>query len=317
MSDSVSDLLSDTSGLLTVRDWLRWTYSRFNENPSLFYGHGTDNSQDEALYLVLQALHLPWDYDPACFGSRLTDSECRQLATLVQRRIRERIPTAYLLNQAWFCGMPFYVDERVLIPRSPVAELIEKGFEPWLGGRTPGLVLDLCCGSGCIGIACSQVFPEAQVDLIDISADVLDVARINIDRFGLWDRVRTIQSDMFLSLKRMEDWPRYELIVSNPPYVDVEAMANLPDEYLHEPVLGLKAGDDGLDFVRTILMNAADFLTGNGLLVVEVGNNDWALQQACPDVPFTWVEFEHGGHGVFVLAAQECRRYCDRFGDSR
>ncbi|WP_211828215.1 50S ribosomal protein L3 N(5)-glutamine methyltransferase [Kistimonas asteriae] len=312
----VSDLLNDTSGLLTIRDWLRWTYSRFNEDPSLFYGHGTDNSWDETLHLVLQALNLPWDYDSAYFDSRLTDSERQQLTALVQRRIREHIPTAYLLNQAWFYGMPFYVDERVLVPRSPIAELIEKGFEPWLGGQTVDRVLDLCCGSGCIGIACSQAFPEAQVDLVDISEDALEVAHINIDRFELWDRVRTVQSDMFLSLKTMEDRPRYQLIVSNPPYVDAEDMADLPDEYLHEPALGLEAGNDGLDFARTILTNAAEFLDENGLLVVEVGNSEWALQEAYPEVPFTWVEFEHGGHGVFVLTAEECRRYRDRFGDS-
>ncbi len=312
----MSDLLNDTSGLLTIRDWLRWTYSRFNEEPSLFYGHGTDNGWDEARHLVLQALNLPWDYDPGYFDSRLTDSERQQLTTLVQRRIREHIPTAYLLNQAWFFGMPFYVDERVLVPRSPIAELIEKGFEPWLNDQPVNRVLDLCCGSGCIGIACSQAFPEAQVDLVDISEDALEVAHINIDRFELWDRVRSIQSDMFLSLKSMEDRPRYQLIVSNPPYVDAEDMADLPDEYLHEPALGLEAGNDGLDFARNILTNAADFLDDNGLLVVEVGNSEWALQDAYPDVPFTWVEFEHGGHGVFVLTAEECRRYRDRFGDS-
>ena len=303
----MSSLLNDTTGLLSIRDWLRWAYSRFNEAHTLFYGHGSDNSWDEALLLILQALHLPCDYPPAYFDSRLTDGECQHLATLVQRRIKERIPTAYLLNQAWFSGMPFYVDERVLVPRSPIAELIENGFAPWLGEQSVDRVLDLCCGSGCIGIACARAFPEAQVDLVDISAAALEVAHINIDRFELWERVRTLQSDLFLSLKQTEDHPRYQLIVSNPPYVDAEDMSDLPDEYLHEPALGLEAGNEGLDFVRTILANASDFLDDNGLLVVEVGNSQWALQRAYPDVPFTWVEFERGGHGVFLLTAEECR----------
>ncbi|MCK5893985.1 MAG: 50S ribosomal protein L3 N(5)-glutamine methyltransferase [Endozoicomonadaceae bacterium] len=309
----MSELLNDTTGLLSIRDWLRWTYSRFNEDSELFYGHGCDNCWDESRYLVLQALNLPWDYDPAYFDSRLTEGERQRLRTLVQRRIKERIPTAYLLNQAWFSGLSFYVDERVLVPRSPIAELIENGFEPWLGKQAVKRVLDLCCGSGCIGIACTQAFSDAQVDLVDISADALEVTHINIDRFELWDRVRIIQSDLFLALKEESVRPRYQLIVSNPPYVDAEDMLDLPDEYLHEPALGLAAGDDGLYFVRTLLIDAADFLDDKGLLVVEVGNSQWALRDAYPDVPFTWIEFERGGHGVFLLSAVECRRHRNRF----
>lgn len=291
-------------GLVSIQDFVRWAYSRFNET-GLFYGHGSDNSWDEAVNLVLQALHLPWDFDKQLLACRLTDVERKRLTLLIHRRIEERIPTAYLVNQAWFCGLPFYVDERVLVPRSPIAELINNGFNPWLGKSEPTRILDLCTGSGCIGIACAYEFDEACVDLADISADALDVARVNIDQHDLWDRVEAVESDLFDGLAGR----RYQLIVSNPPYVDAEDLSDMPDEFQHEPVLGLEAGIDGLDIVKRMLAQAADYLDPDGLLVVEVGNSGPALQDAFAEVPFTWLEFENGGDGVFALTAQQCQEY--------
>ena len=308
MSGHLQDNLTDTKGLQTIGDWLRWTYSRFNEH-ELFFGHGSDNSWDEACYLVLQALELPWDFDQSLYSCRLTETESAHLQKLVRRRIEERVPTAYLLNQAWFCELPFYVDERVLVPRSPIAELIQNGFQPWMGNAPVDRVLDLCSGSGCIGIACAHTYPEAQVDLLDLSPDALDVARINIDRFELWDRVQAVESNLFSALKEAEEKPQYQIIVTNPPYVDAEDMSDLPEEYHHEPELGLAAGHDGLDLARTILREAREYLTDDGILVMEVGNSCFALDEAFPDVPFTWLEFEQGGHGVCLLTAAELDQY--------
>ncbi|MCL6268667.1 50S ribosomal protein L3 N(5)-glutamine methyltransferase [Sansalvadorimonas sp. 2012CJ34-2] len=312
MSGNFSDTLTDTAALQTIGDWLRWTYSRFNEH-DLFYGHGSDNSWDEACHLVLQALELPWDFDPSFYSSRVTATESVRLAILVRRRIEEKIPTAYLLNKAWFAGMPFYVDERVLVPRSPVAELIANGFQPWLGDAEVTRVMDLCTGSGCIGIACAMAFPEAQVDLLDISPDALEVARINIDQFEFWDRVEAVESDVFSALGHGDDAPKYQVIISNPPYVDAEDMSDLPDEYHHEPELGLASGNDGLDLTRRILREASEYLTDDGILIVEVGNSCYALDEAFPDVPFTWLEFEQGGHGVFLLTAADLKKYLSNF----
>lgn len=315
MSEYLTNHLKDTAGLHTLGDWIRWTYSRFNEH-ELFYGHGSDNSWDEACHLVLQALELPWDFDPSLFGCRLTASECQRLARLVALRIEKRTPTAYLLNKAWFCDMPFYVDERVLVPRSPIGELIRDGFQPWMGHTPVNRVLDLCTGSGCIGIACAQAYQEAQVDLLDLSADALEVACINIDRFELWDRVQALESDLFSALHEMPEPPKYQIIVTNPPYVDAEDMSDLPQEYHHEPELGLAAGDDGLDLARAILREARQFLSDDGILVMEVGNSCFALDNAFPDVPFTWIEFAHGGHGVCVLTAKELDKYSASFAES-
>ncbi len=315
MSEYLTQHLTDTDGLETIGDWVRWTYSRFNEH-ELFYGHGSDNSWDEACYLVLQALELPWDFDQALYGSRLTATERSRLAKLVAQRIEQRIPTAYLLNKAWFMDMPFYVDERVLVPRSPIAELISQGFQPWLGDVPVNRILDLCTGSGCIGIACAAAYEEAEVDLVDLSPDALDVARINIDRFELWDRVQAVESDLFTALRDQPEPPKYQVIVTNPPYVDLEDMSDLPEEYHHEPELGLAAGDDGLDLARRILREAREFLTDDGILVMEVGNSCFAMDDAFPEVPFTWVEFEQGGHGVCVLTAAELDQYKDSFAES-
>ena len=303
--------LKDQVGLQTIRDWLRWTYSRFNE-AELFYGHGCVDSWDEAVYLVLQALELPWDIDTEFYDSRVTALEAKRLGHLVNQRINLRKPLPYLLNKAWFCHLPFYVDERVLIPRSPIAEMIENHFSPWLDGVDVKNVLDLCCGSGCIGIASAENFPEANVDLVDVSKNALEVAAINVDQFQLWDRVELIESDLFSALNKEKEQIKYQLIISNPPYVSAEEMSMLPEEYCHEPGLGLAAGDDGLDIVHDILHQSVKFLDDNGVLVVEVGNSQRALEKAYPDVSFTWIEFKRGGHGVFALTADECKKYFQR-----
>lgn len=295
-------------GLVSIRDFIRWGATRFNEE-GLFFGHGSDNALDESLHLVFQLLQLPWDLSDNYLDSRLTHCERENLANLIEERVVSRKPLAYLVNQAWFCDMPFYVDERVLVPRSPIAELILRRFQPFLGDVEIRCVLDLCSGSGCIGIAAAYVFPESRVDLLDISDDALEVANINIDRHELWGRVQTIKSDLFGFFDALAEPPKYQLILSNPPYVDAEDMSNMPEEFTHEPELGLAAGEDGLDFARSILAQAGDYLDEQGLLVLEVGNSQWVLQGEYPGVPFVWPDLEKGGHGVLVLSAEDCRKY--------
>jgi ribosomal protein L3 glutamine methyltransferase len=292
-----------TSRLRTLRDHIRWAVSRFH-GEELFFGHGTDNAWDEARTLVLGALHLPWEIADSYLDCRLEDDELVRLQRLLQRRIEERIPAAYLIGEAWFCGMSFIVDPRVLIPRSPIGESIEKRFEPWLA-QPPTRILDLCTGSGCIGIACAEVFPEAEVVLADLSFEALEVANQNIERHGLDERVYTVQGDGFDGLPGQ----RFDLIVSNPPYVDAEDFADMPAEYQHEPELGLACGDDGLNLVRRMLAEAADYLTEKGTLVVEVGNSQVHVQELYPEVDFTWLAFKRGGHGVFLLSAAQCREH--------
>ncbi|AJE14979.1 50S ribosomal protein L3 N(5)-glutamine methyltransferase [Stutzerimonas balearica] len=296
-------MIVSPSRLQTLRDYIRWAVSRFHEH-EVYFGHGTDNAWDEARLLVLGGLHLPWAMADAYLDCRLEEAECLHLNELLRRRIEERVPAAYLLGEAWFCGLPFIVDERVLVPRSPIAEYIERQFAPWLP-KTPARILDLCTGSGCIGIACAYEFPDAEVVLADLSYDALEVANLNIEQHELEGRVYTVQSDGFDGLPGQ----RFDLIVSNPPYVDLEDFASMPDEYQHEPELGLACGDDGLDLVRRMLAEAADHLTDDGLLVVEVGNSQVHVEALYPEVDFTWLEFQRGGHGVFLLAAQQCREH--------
>lgn len=290
------------SQLHTILDWVRFAASEFERN-EVYYGHGTDNAWDEAVLLVTASVHMPFDISPQQANCRLVDDEKNLIAQRIERRINERIPVAYLINQAWFCGLPFYVDERVLVPRSPLAEIIQNGVQPWLKAE-PNRVLDLCCGSGCIGIASLQAFPEAQLDLADLSRDALDVAEVNIEKHNLWHQVAAIESNLFENLT-----PGYDLILSNPPYVDAEDLADMPAEYHHEPEMGLGSGDDGLDITRQILVKAADYLNDDGVLVVEVGNSWIHLEEVYPDVPFIWVEFEHGGDGVFVFTKEQLRQY--------
>lgn len=290
--------------LHTIRDLIRWGASRMNE-AGLHFGHGTDNAIDEAAALVLHALHLPPDVHVEYFQSSVTPAEKQAALGLLERRITERKPAAYLTHRAWFMSLPFYVDERVLVPRSPLAELIDRHFAPWLpDSRKVEHILDLGAGSGCIGIACAYAFPDARVDLVDVSAEALEVARRNVAEHGLEEQVEVIQSDLFSALKGRH----YDLIVSNPPYVGLEELDTLPAEYHHEPRLGLAAGEEGLDVVVEILRQAADHLKRDGLLIVEVGNAQYALCEAFPEVPFTWLEFERGGHGVFLLNAAQVSR---------
>ncbi|EKO3564450.1 MULTISPECIES: 50S ribosomal protein L3 N(5)-glutamine methyltransferase [Vibrio] len=287
------------SELHTLQDMIRWTVSRFNA-AQLFYGHGTDNAWDEAVQLILPTLYLPIDVPPHVLNSRLTGSERLRVVERVIKRINERTPIAYLTNKAWFCGLEFFVDERVLVPRSPIGELIQAQFSPWLLDE-PTRIMDLCTGSGCIAIACAYAFPEAEVDAIDISADALQVAEQNIQDHGLEQQVFPIRSDLFRDLPKEQ----YDIIVTNPPYVDQEDMNSLPDEFKHEPELGLAAGTDGLKLARRILANAPHYLTDNGILVCEVGNSMIHLVDQYPNIPFTWLEFENGGHGVFLLTKQQ------------
>ncbi|WP_028109535.1 50S ribosomal protein L3 N(5)-glutamine methyltransferase [Ferrimonas futtsuensis] len=294
--------------LQTIEDMLRWSVSRFND-AGIYYGHGTDNPWDEAVALVLHCLHLPLELGNEVRRARLTSSEKHKIAEMVIRRVRDRTPVPYLTNSAWFAGLEFFCDERVLVPRSPLAELIDKGFTPWMYNKPVNRVLDMCTGSGCIAIACAYAFPEAEVDAVDISTDALDVAQINIERHGMLHSVFPIQSDCFDALPGQ----KYDLIVSNPPYVDAEDMADLPEEFHHEPELGLASGNDGLDLTRRILREAAEHLNDNGVLVVEVGNSWVALAEQLHEVPFTWLEFENGGDGVFVLTREQLVEHQDSF----
>jgi ribosomal protein L3 glutamine methyltransferase len=293
--------------LVTIRDFIRFGVSCLRLH-DVHLGHGSNDPFAEASALVLQTLGLEWSADTEILDAKLLPSERRAVIGLIRRRVNDRTPLGYLLNIAYFAGLPFYVDERVLVPRSPIAELIAERFLPWLT-EEPQRVLDLCTGSGCIAIALAKEFPEAMVDATDISMDALSVASVNVEHHDLQDNVNLIESDVFAKLPGQ----RYDLIVSNPPYVDAEDMADLPPEFLKEPELGLASGRDGLDLTRRILAEAADHLTEDGVLVVEVGNSQWALQQEFPDVAFAWVEFENGGEGVFVLTAAQCREHQETF----
>ena len=292
--------LQDISNLNTITDFVRWGASRFVE-AKLTFGHGMSSPLDEAVYLVLRTLNLPVDTPDVYWPSTLTKSEISQVIAVINRRVSERIPAAYITNEGWFAGLQFYVDERVLVPRSPIAELVENRFEPWLNPDEVENILDLCTGSGCIGIACAYAFQGAQVDLSDVSEDALEVAKMNIESHDAGQFVSAIQSDIFSNLKGKV----YDIIVSNPPYVDQEDMSALSDEFHHEPELGLSSGTQGLDLTITILKQAAQHLTDMGILVVEVGNSQYALAELYPDVPFHWIEFERGGDGIFMLTKQQ------------
>jgi ribosomal protein L3 glutamine methyltransferase len=263
----------------------------------LHYGHGTDSARDDAAALVLHAMRLRTDAGSAVLARRATQVACERLELLMQRRMRERVPVVYLTQRCWFAGLPFFVDERVLIPRSPIAELIEQRFAPWVQPGRVRRVLDIGTGSGCIAIACARAFPRARVDATDVCEEALAVARINIARHRLGQRVRARSSDFFAALGRA----RYDIIVSNPPYVGEGELQGLPAEYWHEPRLALAAGRDGLAAVRVILRDAAAHMTEDGVLIVEVGGSERALRRAFPRFPFLWLAFQRGGGGVFLL----------------
>jgi len=298
-------------GLISIQDFVRWGASRFNA-AGLFFGHGTDNALDEALNLVLHALHLPPDLPPAYRDCRLTAGERVTVTDLIERRISERKPAAYLTQRAWFAGLEFYVNEDVLVPRSPLAELIEAGFDPWIDADGVSGVLDLCTGSGCIGIATAVYLPHVEVDLVDISAAALRVAETNVENHGLTDRVRVAESDLFSALAGR----RYDIIVSNPPYVGAEELLSLPEEYRNEPALGLAGGESGLDLVLRILRDAPNFLAEGGILLVEVGNTAAELMRRFPEAPFLWLEFERGGEGVFLLNRDQLVDWHEAFAEA-
>jgi ribosomal protein L3 glutamine methyltransferase len=287
--------------LFTIRDWLRFTVSQFEES-DIFFGHGTDNSYDEAVWLILSALHLPHDTLNNFLDAVITESERKHLARLIEQRITKHTPTAYLVREAWLRGFKFYVDERVIVPRSFIAELLEEGLQPWI--EYPELVhsaADICTGSGCLGVLLADAFPDAQIDVVDISPDAIAVANINIANYGLESRISAIQSDMFAALKGK----KYDVIISNPPYVDAPSMATLPTEYRNEPQIALGSGVAGLDHTHTILREAKKYLNDGGILVVEIGHNRDALLEAYPKLPFTWLEVESGNQFVFLLTKEQ------------
>ncbi|MCW9025006.1 MAG: 50S ribosomal protein L3 N(5)-glutamine methyltransferase [Gammaproteobacteria bacterium] len=279
------------------------------EKSDVYFGHGTDNALDEAAWMASHVLGLAPDFDDDALSHPVTQKEKDTIAQMLEQRINKHVPLSYLINEAWFGGLPFYVDERVLIPRSPIAELIHAQFYPWVEAENVHRVLDLCTGSACIAIACAYAFPDALVDASDVSAEALAVAQMNVEKHELESRLQLFQSDLFNQIPPQ----RYDVIVSNPPYVDAEDMAALPAEYHNEPELGLAAGEQGLDLVIPMLRDAKDYLTKNGIMVIEVGNSAEALGQRFPHIPFVWMEFEYGGEGVFLLDARQISDYHDDF----
>lgn len=287
--------------LVTVRDWLRYAVSRFNRN-KVFFGHGCTNAFDEAVWLIMHALDLPADRLEPFMDACILGEEREHLLALIDRRVDERVPTAYLTNEAWLNGFRFKVDPRVIIPRSFFAELLEDGFSPWVNDpETVRSALDLCCGSGCLAILMTQAFPKAQIVAVDLSDDALAVAQDNIDDYGLNGQIELVRSDLFEGLADR----RFDLIISNPPYVTEEAMRALPPEYLHEPRMALAAGVDGLDVVRRILVEARAHLNPGGLLAVEIGHNRSIVESAFPELPFVWLAAEGGDDMVFLLHAED------------
>jgi ribosomal protein L3 glutamine methyltransferase len=293
--------VSAKTELITVRDFIRYAVSRFNA-AKLFFGHGSDNAWDEAVYLTLHTLHLPLDRLEPFLDARLLPEERVTLLDIITRRCQDRLPAAYLTHEAWLGEHRFYVDDRVIVPRSFIAELLDEQLTPWIDD--PWAIesaLDLCTGSGCLAILTALAFPNATVDAVDLSKDALTVAERNIADYHLVDRVRPVHSDAFTALAGRQ----YDLIISNPPYVDAEAVAALPPEYLHEPEMALGSGDDGLDFTRIILREARKHLSDDGILVVEIGHNRDALEAAYPTLPFVWLDTAAGDEYVFLLRSSD------------
>ena len=289
------------SELLTLRDLMRFAVSRFTE-AGLFFGHGTDNAWDEAAYLLLHSLHLPIDKLDPYMDARLTTGERTAALNMLRRRIKERLPASYLTHEAWLGDYRFYVDERVIVPRSHIAELLREQLSPWVDDPwAVGRVLDMCTGSGCLAILAAEAFPEATVDAVDLSPDALAVAERNVKDYGLEERIRLLQSDAFSAIPA----EKYDVIISNPPYVNAESMAALPDEYRREPEMALASGTDGLDFARILLTEAGRHLTPEGVLVVEIGNNKDELERAFPKLSFVWLDTSAGDRFVFMLRRKD------------
>jgi len=303
---------SKSSEPRTVRDFILWAERRFGK-AGLYFGHGTDNARDEAVWLVIASLQIPFDRLDAEAGRRLNAAEQKIVCDLVEARVGTRKPLAYLLHEAWFAGLKFYVDERVIVPRSLIGDFFPEQFQPWIDPARVHRILDLCTGSGCIAIAAAHAFPRAQVDAVDISTDALAVARINVERYDLGARVQLVHSDLYQGLGGR----RYDLILSNPPYVDVVDMAALPAEYRHEPALALASGEHGLDAILHILAHAPAHLNPGGTLVAEVGNSRVALAARFPEVPFVWLTSASGDESVFLLSAGELDRHAGRFASAR
>lgn len=295
-----------TDELHTLVDFIRWGASRFNE-AELFFGHGTDNAIDEAMVLILHALHLPHGLPDSIWHSRLTYLEKHEVLELLEKRLQTRMPAPYLTNEAWFAQLKFYVDQQVIIPRSPIAELIEQAYQPWIEPENVNRMLDLCTGSGCIAIASAMVLPNAEIDAVDISQEALTVAERNIRNYDLQHRVYTVYSDLFSNLASIS----YDLIVCNPPYASDRELNNMPKEYCYEPKSALAAGHDGLFFAKQVLKRAAHYLTPDGILIMEVGMSQEALVEAYPTIPFTWLEFKRGGEGILLLTAKQLREYAN------
>ena len=324
---SPEHLQEAAENLSTIRDFIRFGVSALRQYDA-HLGQGTEDFSAESSALVLQTLSLDWNADSEILDAKLLASEKAEFLQLLERRINEKVPTSYLLNLAYFFNKPFYVDERVLIPRSPIAELIENRFAPYCldengemraadnnlpvntQPKTPQRILDMCTGSGCIAIALAYAFPDSEVDATDISKEALEVASINAEHHDKQYQVALLESDLFAKIPAEN---QYDLIVSNPPYVDAEDMADLPDEFRHEPELALAAGQDGLDLVRKMLAQAADYLTEDGLIVIEVGNSEWAMKQNFNTIDFHWLKFQKGGSGIFALTAAQCRQFRDLF----
>ena len=302
MPNTIDTFLNATKGFKTIGDFFRFGITTL-ATKKVFLGHGTDDLKDEVWWLIAGSLHLPLDLAPQLLlNAKVTAAEHHHLTDLLFQRGVQKIPTAYLLKQAYQGGQQFYVDERVLIPRSPIAELIEKHFEPWLlDPESVTNILDLCTGSGCLAVLCALAFPDAKIDALDISTEALAVAQHNVDDYELKARVRVLESNVFSALKD----EKYDLIISNPPYVDAQDLSSMPAEFHHEPKLALVAGEDGLDIVREILQKAKAHLKPEGILIVEVGNSQPVLEAAFPKLPFVWLEFERGGDGVFLLKAED------------
>lgn len=290
--------------LKSVKDCLVWAEQAFIEH-QLYYGHGTDNPWDEAVALLLHVLNLPWTVEPSLLLQNLELQQIQEFLRLAALRINTKKPVPYIIQEAYFANLAFYVDERVLIPRSPLAEVIENGFLPWSKEKSNKKILDMGTGSACIAIACAYYLPDAIVDAVDCSSQALAVAQINIKKHGMVDRVRLVESNLFSALTSQT----YDIIVANLPYVDASDMSLLPDEYRHEPELALAAGEDGLTYVIPLLEQAARFLTADGIILCEVGNSDEALINRYPDLPMIWLEFERGGDGVCLIYKQDLQSY--------